>query len=392
MSTCRNCHRKAVHPAFCDLGFQPFANSYLTKAQLSEPEITYPLVPFICEKCGLVQLPSFTPPSDIFSEYAYFSGQSADWVKHLEDFAEKIVPKLNLTKDSHVLEVASNDGALLRILRDMKIPALGVEPAENIALAANLEGLATIPEFMGLALAHKMRSGFSADLIVADNVMAHVPDLDDFLGGIEMLLAPDGTFVVEFPDLGNLVKDNQFDTIYHEHFSYFSKISAMDALSRRGFVVYDVEQLPTHGGSLRIYAHRRSLSQGISNSLPPPESHLTFASKPPELKQAFLYKLVDLKRQGKRIAGYGAPAKGNTMLNYAGIRSDLINYVVDSTPAKQDKYLPGSRIPIKKPEYLDEDKPDAIVILPWNWTPEIVKKLEHARKWGAIILSRTQEV
>ena len=393
MQTCRNCGRYAVHPVFCDLGFQPFANSYLTKGQLDEPEVTYPLVPFICEKCGLVQLPCFTPPADIFQEYAYFSSQSGDWIKHLEEFAEMIVPKLNLTKNSRVLEVASNDGALLRILRDMQVPALGVEPAINIATVANLDGLATIPEFMGMKLAKKLSAlGFKADLIVADNVMAHVPDLDDFLGGIALLLAPEGILVVEFPNLMNIVDENQFDTIYHEHFSYFDPVTAVDVLARRGLQFQDVEYLETHGGSVRVFARRSPFLTPECISIAAYPEHFDFVNEPTKLKQSFMHRLTAERQAGKRIAAYGAPAKGNTMLNYCGVKPDLIEYVVDSTPAKIGKYLPGSRIPIRAPEFLDEDKPDVIVILPWNWTDEIVKKLEHHRKRGAIILSRGEEV
>lgn len=401
-TACRNCGSRKERAEFCNLGYQPLANSYLSRDQLEEPEAFYPLVPTICPDCALIQLPNLAAREDIFEDYAYFSSQSDGWVKHVHDYANKMVGRLGLNENSRILEVASNDGAMLREFRALGVPAVGIEPAKNIARIAQLDGLATIDSFMGVDFAQELlSSGYQgAHLIAANNVMAHVPDLDDFLTGIRMLLAPSGVFTVEFPDAENLVRDNQFDTIYHEHFSYFTKHSAFDALARRGLGVVDSEDIDIHGGSIRLYARpdvRLDLPgehvQGPAFGQPTAEQR-AFYDKPAEYRRELWDKLNRWKREGKKIVGYGAPAKGNTMLNYCGIDAGILDYVVDSTPEKIGKFLPGSRIPIVNPAALalDPDPPDVIVILAWNWQSEISKKLKSHKDRGAIILSRLEEL
>jgi SAM-dependent methyltransferase len=390
---CRNCHSTQERPVFCDLGHQPLANQYIPIGQADDPVMVYPLAPTICTVCGLIQLPALATREEIFQEYDYFSSQSDQWVKHVHDYARDMTDRLGLDEHSRVLEVASNDGAMLREFRALGIPALGVEPARNIARVAQLEGLATIDEFMGVELATELLAqGYpGADLIAANNVMAHVPDLDDFLGGINMLLAKDGVFTVEFPDALTLVAGNQFDTIYHEHFSYFPLATAMIALESRGFVVDSFENLHgIHGGSVRVEAQLGD--QGPGDMFSPPDWVMDYSHKPAEYRAEWLEMLLAFKKDGKKIVGYGAPAKGSTALNYAGIDREIISYVVDSTPAKQYKLLPGSYIPIYPPEHLDEDPPDVILVMPWNWTSEILPKIQKYKDNGAIIMSRLEQV
>jgi SAM-dependent methyltransferase len=388
---CRNCGASA-DTVFCDLGISPPSNAYLTLEELNEPESRYPLRPMICVQCGLVQLPEVISPGAIFSEYAYFSSQSASWVQHCDDYVKMAVERFSLGQGSRVIELASNDGALLASLRRQGVPAFGIEPAENIANYANLRGLATISKFFGTALARELLAdGCQADLVVANNVMAHVPDLRDFIAGIQLVLGREGVLTVEVPDLECLIAENQFDTIYHEHFSYFSLGSLTDALSRAGLRVFDVECLPTHGGSLRVYACHEDgphTTTGASAPEPSRERLADYAPRPQRFKFALLSMLTDLKLQGKSIAAYSAPAKGNTLLNYCGITRDFIDCAYDSTPAKQGLFLPGSRIPIYAPELLPEHRPDVIFVLAWNWLEEIKSKLTEVSDWNAQIISR----
>jgi hypothetical protein len=384
---CRNCHSTTPRPTFTDLGSQPLANSYLGAEDLDKPEVHYPLRPTICTQCGLVQLPEVQSPQTIFRDYAYMSGQSQEWVAHVTQFAYRAIHELDLTADSQVCEIASNDGTTLRAFREFGIPALGIEPAANIARMALLGGLATIPEFMGIAFAEELvDQGYRADLICAANVMAHVPNLDDFLGGIRHLLKPTGTLAVEFPDLDVLVRDNLYETIYHEHFSVFSRTTAIHALESRGFEIIKTEILPTHGGSLRIWARR---GPTLDYECPPPENHLSYGSEPAKFKHKFVDRLMSLKNDGSNIVGYGAAAKASTQINYCGIGPDLLDFIVDSTPTKQGKYLPGSHVQILPPEALDKAEPDVVVIFPANWAHEIAAKLT-SKPWKPTILCRLE--
>ena len=399
---CRNCHAELTR-VFVDLGTSPLSNSYVRPDQLDEPEPHFPLRPYICDNCLLVQLPVFKSPKKIFSDYDFLSGQSQTWVEHCQWFAEQSIDRFGLHAGSRVLELASNDGTMIQAFHGHGILATGVEPAKNIARHALLRGLPTIDRFFGIELAHEMADGgYQADLIVANNVLAHVPDLDDFIGGIKTVLAPDGVVSIEVPSLVNLIEHNQFDTIYHEHFSYFTARTICDVLERRGLYAFDLEELPTHGGSLRVYAQHRTESNRYTPRLNDVttrefkegyaelEVYLAYASGPAELKQRMLEILTTLRHEGKRIAGYGAPAKATTFLSYCGIGPETIEFIVDSTPSKQGKYLPGARIPILHPDALTERKPDVILILPWNWQGEIHTKIEHGCPWDPMVLCRDQ--
>jgi SAM-dependent methyltransferase len=396
LPACRFCAAPLRH-TFVDLGMSPLCESYVRADRLSSMEPFYPLHVRVCERCLLVQVEEFVAPEDIFTEYAYFSSYSNSWVAHAREYVEMAVERFRLDRNSTVLELASNDGYLLQHVIEREIPALGVEPAANVAAAAREQGIETVVAFFGRELAAQLRGqGRRADLLVANNVMAHVPDLNDFVGGMALVLAPEGVATIEVAHLARLVEGNQFDTIYHEHFSYFSFLTAQAVLSAHGLEVFDVEELPTHGGSLRLYAQRRGRGrQPVSPRVDALaerertlgfdtlEGHSSFAPRVRETKWRLLEFLIRHRREGKRIAGYGAPGKGNTLLNYCGIRTDLLEFTVDRNPYKQGQFLPGTHIPIRHPEALEQARPDYIVILPWNLKDEITAQLAYTREWGA---------
>ena len=374
----------------------PLCESYLPPEALHDMEPFYPLHVFVCERCWLVQLQEYVSPDHIFTEYAYFSSYSDSWVEHARRFVDTISTRLALNETTKVVEIASNDGYLLQHFVARRIPVLGIEPAANVARAAVEKGIPTVVRFFGVDTAEHVRQMTGqADLIVGNNVLAHVPDLNDFVRGLAVLLAQGGSVTMEFPHLIRLMEGNQFDTIYHEHFSYLSLLVVCDVFRAHGLRVYDVEEIPTHGGSLRIYAcHSRAeiRERGAVNSLlareqdygiTRPDSYEQFAERVMETKRRLLEFLIDARRAGKRIVGYGAPGKGNTLLNYCGIRTDFLDYTVDRNPYKQGKFLPGTHIPIHGPERIRETKPDYILLLPWNLRDEIVAQLDYAREWGA---------
>jgi SAM-dependent methyltransferase len=375
----------------------PLCESYVPAERLGAMEPFYPLKVHVCEHCLLVQLEEFVAPEDIFTEYAYFSSYSDSWVAHAHDYVEMAVERFGLGPDSLVVELASNDGYLLQHVVDRGIPALGVEPAANVAAVAQERGIDTVVEFFGRELAARLvADGRRADLLAANNVMAHVPDLNDFVGGMEPLLAPEGVVTIEVPHLLRLVERNQFDTIYHEHFSYFSFLTAQRVLAAHGLEVFDVDELASHGGSLRLYAQRRSsgrrpvgphveeiAERERTLGFDTLEGHAAFAPRVMETKWRLLEFLIGCRREGKRVAGYGAPGKGNTLLNYCGIRTDLLEFTVDRNPYKQGQFLPGTHLPIRHPEALEQARPDFILILPWNLKKEIVAQLSYTREWGA---------
>jgi len=405
MPTCRFCSAP-LHHTFVDLGMSPLCESYVPPERLGEMEPFYPLHARVCEQCLLVQLEEFVPPAEIFSEYAYFSSYSDSWVAHARDYVESTVRRFGLGPDSQVVEVASNDGYLLQHVVARGIPALGIEPAANVAEVARERGIETISEFFGRDLASTLVTrGRRADLLVANNVFAHVPDLNDFAAGMERVLAPGGVITIEFPHLARLIEQNQFDTIYHEHFSYFSLISARMVLRAHGLEVFDVEEIPTHGGSLRVYAQREAdggheVSLGVAElverehelGLDRLEGYSGFAPRVAETKWRLVEFLIACRRDGKRVAGYGAPGKGNTLLNYCGIRTDLVEFTVDRNPYKQGQFLPGTRIPIREPEELERGRPDFVLILPWNLSEEIMAQLSHLRERGTRFVVPIPEV
>jgi SAM-dependent methyltransferase len=405
MPSCRFC-AGPLRQTFVDLGMSPLCESYVPRERLGAMEPFYPLHARICDSCLLVQLEEFVAPEEIFTEYAYFSSYSDSWVAHARDYVEATVERFGLDADSLVVELASNDGYLLQHVVERGIPALGIEPAANVAGAARERGIETIVAFFGRELAARLvGEGRRADLLVANNVFAHVPDLNDFTGGMQRVLAPEGVLTIEFPHLARLIEGNQFDTIYHEHFSYFSFLTAQTVLRAHGLEVFDVEELATHGGSLRVYAQRgataakpiggrvlelqeRERALGLDRL----DGHAAFAPRVMETKWRLLEFLIECRRNGKRVAGYGAPGKGNTLLNYCGIRTDLLEFTVDRNPYKQGQFLPGTHIPIRHPEALEHARPDFILILPWNLTEEIVSQLSYAREWGARFVVPIPEV
>jgi len=395
MADCRFCRTK-LNKTFVDLGMSPLCESYLTHEQLNHMEPFFPLHVFVCEECFLVQLEEFVSPEEIFSEYAYFSSYSDSWLKHAEEYVNMITARLDLDKESFVVEVASNDGYLLQYFQKKGIPNMGIEPAGNVAQAAIEKGIDTVIEFFGEKSAKKLAGkGSSADLMIGNNVLAQVPDINDFVKGMKILLKPGGVITMEFPHLVKLMEENQFDTIYHEHFSYFSLFSVERIMQAHGLKVFDVDQIPTHGGSLRIYAcHQENSELGFSSGvedLREQESQAgindlsfydTFGEQVKETKRKLLEFLISVKREGKTIVGYGAPGKGNTLLNYCGIREDFLDYTVDRNPYKQGRYLPGTHVPIFNPERIRETKPDYLMILPWNFKDEIIQQNAFIREWG----------
>jgi hypothetical protein len=399
---CRSCGAP-LDRVMVDLGSSPLANSYLAAADLARAELFLPLCVYVCEHCWLCQLPECATPQEIFTDYAYFSSFSTSWLDHARQYVDAMVPRFALGPKSQVVEIASNDGYLLRNFVERGIPVLGVEPAANVAEAAQKLGIPTEVRFFGRETARELSArGFGADLLLGNNVLAHVPDLDDFVGGLAILLKEDGVLTMEFPHLVQMVDGNQFDTVYHEHYSYFSFVAVERVFAAHGLALFDVEELPTHGGSLRIFARHEAGSGSKAGERRPRVSELLareraagvetldyyagFSEKVRETKRALLEFLIREKRAGKRIVGYGAPAKGNTLLNYCGVRSDFLDYTVDRSPHKQGRFLPGTRIPIRAPETIFETRPDYVLILPWNLRDEIAAQMAGIRDWGGRFL------
>jgi 2-polyprenyl-3-methyl-5-hydroxy-6-metoxy-1,4-benzoquinol methylase len=394
-NVCRFCGTLLRH-TFVDLGMSPLCESYLRSNQLNQMELFYPLNVFVCEKCFLVQLLEYVSAESIFSEYAYFSSYSESWLAHARKYTEQMIQRFTLGAHSHVVEIASNDGYLLQYFVAAGVPALGIEPAANVAAAAMKRGVPTLVRFFDRESAAELAAqGKKADLLLGNNVLAQVPDLNSFVAGLKILLKPTGVVTMEFPHLVRLMTDTQFDTIYHEHFSYFSLLTTERIFAAAGLAIFDVEELLTHGGSLRIFAcHEEDRSKSVSPrmlalrakeesaDLTNLASYSSFARRVEESKYALLEFLINARRQGQQVAGYGAPGKGNTLLNYCGIRSDLLRYSVDRNPYKQGKFLPGSHIPIYAPDHIAETKPDYVLILPWNLRDEIMLQLAYIREWG----------
>lgn len=393
---CRFCGHGLSHQ-FVDLGMSPLCQTHISAEQLNHMEPFYPLRAYVCEKCWLVQLEEFVAPGDIFGEYAYFSSYSDSWVAHAKRYVDSMCARFQLGASSQIVEIASNDGYLLQHFVARGIPVLGVEPAANVARAAIARGIPSTVRFFGRETARALIAEIGKpDLLLGNNVLAHVPDLDDFVGGMKILLKEGGVITMEFPHLYRLMRENQFDTIYHEHFSYFSFVTVERVFAAHGLTLFDVEELPTHGGSLRIYArHASDGSKAVSASVTELrdrerkagyenlEIYRGFGAQVRDTKHRILELLIAIKRSGKSIAGYGAPGKGNTLLNYCGIRQDFLDFTVDRNPYKQGKYTPGTHIPILDPGAIDRRKPDYIFLLPWNLREEITAQLAHVRSWGA---------
>ena len=398
---CRHCQQELTLP-LVDLATAPPSNAYLTKEKLHAPEKYFPLRVMVCTHCWLVQTEDYAGADELFDEdYAYFSSFSTTWLKHAEKYVSGMVERFGLTNQSHIVEVAANDGNLLQYAKALDIPCLGIEPTASTAKAARDKGLEIIEEFFGVQLAKQLvAQGKQADLTAANNVLAHVPDINDFVAGFTTLLKPNGVSTFEFPHLLNLVQQNQFDTIYHEHYSYLSLTSVNTIFAVNGLTVFDVEELSTHGGSLRVYAQRsdggqHTVSSKVADLLARENAagmtgetfYANFQAKADKVKNDLLKFLLEAKRDGKTVAGYGAAAKGNTLLNYAGVRPDLLAYVVDRNPAKQDKFLPGCRIPVMSESQLKQTKPDYVLILPWNLRDEVIEQLAYIREWGAMFVT-----
>jgi C-methyltransferase-like protein/putative zinc binding protein/methyltransferase family protein len=395
-SHCRFCEQPLSH-VVADLGVAPLCEDYLTKDRLEEMEPFYPVLAKACDACGLVQLDEVVSPERLFSNYAYLSSYSESWLKHARDYSEAVVKGFGLCPKRKVVELASNDGYLLQNFVARGIPALGVEPAENVARVASQKGIPTIVKFFGQATAREMiDQGWQADLLIANNVLAQVPDLNDFVAGIKLLLKPGAVATLEFPHLAALIHENQFDTIYHEHYSYFSLLAAERVFSKHDLKVFDLDELRTHGGSLRVYVcHADETTRTVSERVDQVRTReraegfdglkafTGFMEKVNECKRRILEFLIATKAKGESIAGYGAPAKGNMLLNFCGIRADFLDYTVDRNPYKQGKFLPGSHIPIYAPEKIAQAKPDYLFILPWNLKDEIMNLMSFIREWGA---------
>ena len=393
-SNCRFCG-SALSATFVDLGMSPLCESFLSSDQLIQMEPFYPLKVTVCGKCFLVQLPEFVSREHIFTEYAYFSSYSDSWLAHAKAYTDQMTRQFNLNGQSLVVELASNDGYLLQYFVEKKIPVLGIEPAANVAAVAVEKGIPTLVKFFGRETAKELvAEGKQADVILGNNVLAQVPDLNDFVAGIKLLLKPEGVVTIEFPHLMRLMEENQFDTIYHEHFSYFSFLTAEKIFAAHGMTLFDVEELPTHGGSLRIYAqHTENKSRPVSArahelrareeraGLTRLESYSRFEEQVKETKRKLLEFLIEARRAGKKVVGYGAPGKGNTLLNYCAIRTDFLDYTVDRNPYKHGRFTPGTRIPIFPVDKIRETKPDYLLILPWNLKDEIMSGMAYIREW-----------
>lgn len=391
---CRLCGAQLVHK-LVDLGMSPPCESFLPASEIGNPETYYPLCVFVCDECLLVQLPEHVAPENIFVEYAYFSSYSQSWVDHARRYCEAMVDRLGLNTKSLVVELASNDGYLLQHFIPHKVPVLGIEPAANVARAAFEKGVPTDVAFFGRELARQMVGrGQRADLIIGNNVLAQVPDLNDFVGGMKILLKDEGTITLEFPHVERLIAENQFDTIYHEHFSYFSLLTIEKMAARHGLKVFDVEELSTHGGSLRVFlTHAQStksrstrvdglIGRELEAGLARMDTYSAFEQATRGTKRSLLAFLIDLKEKGAKICGYGAPGKGNTLLNYCAIGTDFLDFTVDRNPYKHGRFTPGMHIPIRPVAAIDEEKPDYILILPWNLKDEIVSQMQHVSAWG----------
>ena len=402
---CRFC-RAELTRSFADLGMSPLSNAYVKPERQRAMEPFYPLHAYVCEHCWLVQLEEFETPQAIFGDYAYFSSYSQSWLKHAKNYVERMAARFGIDNRWHVTEIASNDGYLLQYFKERGVPVLGIEPAANVAQAAQAKGIPSVVKFFGTQTARELAlEGRQADLLIGNNVLAHVPDLNDFVEGLKLALKPNGIITMEFPHLLRLMAENQFDTIYHEHFSYFSFTTVERVFKAHGLVLFDVDELPTHGGSLRIYARHE---QDGSRSVEPTVARLRdqeaaagltrlpayeqFAERVRETKRKLLEFLVDAKRRGKSIVGYGAAAKGNTLLNYCGIRNDFLDYVVDVSPHKQGLYLPGTHLPIHAPSKVSETRPDYVLILPWNLRAEIMEQMGQVRAWGGQFVVPIPEV
>lgn len=393
---CRFCSHPLSH-TFCNLGKSPLSNSFLKKEQLNAMEPFFPLHAYVCESCLLVQLEEFQKPKDIFSDYAYFSSYSSSWLQHSKAYTEEMVKRFGYNSSNFVVEIASNDGYLLQFFKEKSIPILGIEPAANVAKVAESKGVPTLVSFFGTKTAKKLAaSGPKADLIIGNNVLAHVPDINDFVQGIKTLLKEGGVVTMEFPHLLKLMEENQFDTIYHEHFSYLSFLTVEKIFAKHGMKMFDVQQLKTHGGSLRIFAcHQNDISKEIHPrvqelrqqekqfGLDSLDTYFSFEKKVQKIKMDLLTALIKLKKEGKSVVGYGAPAKGNTLLNYCSIKTEFLDYTVDLNPHKQGLFLPSTHIPIYSAEKIKETKPDYILILPWNLKNEIMDQMSFVKEWGA---------
>ena len=393
--TCQGCGAPLTL-SLVDLGLSPLSNAFVPASRAGEADHAYPLHARVCQSCWLVQVDSVATPGEIFHDYVYFSSFSDSWLEHCRVYAEMVTARFGLDAKSQVVEVASNDGYLLKNFVAAGIPALGVEPAANVAEAARARGVPTEVAFFGAETARRLAAqGKSADLLAAKNVLAHVPDINDFVQGVRLLLKPEGVFTVEFPHLLNLIRDAQFDTIYHEHFTYLSLLAVERVFARHGLRVFDVEETPTHGGSLRVFACLTGASHAVqpgvaaisakeaAAALDRPQGYAGFQARVERVRDDLLAFLSQAKAEGRSVAAYGAAAKGNTLLNYSGVGPADVAFVVDRNPAKQDKLLPGSRIPVRAPEAIDAARPDYILILPWNLRDEVVDQLAHARAWGA---------
>ena len=406
MANCRFCSQP-LRTSFADLGMSPFANSYVPVAQIDRAEKFYPLHAWVCESCLLVQLESFESPDAIFGDYLYFSSFSDSWLRHAKSYTEQMIQRFGFGPSHQVIELASNDGYLLQYFKAAGIPVLGVEPAANVArVAAEKHGIESLVKFFGVATAREMKAaGRTADLLLGNNVLAHVPDLNDFVSGMAIVLKESGLITMEFPHLLQLMTHNQFDTIYHEHFSYFSFTTVEKVFARHGITLFDVEELPSHGGSLRIFGrHSTNAAHPVTPrvaalkqkeaeaGLMGMEAYRKFAEQVRETKRKLLSFLIEAKRAGKSIVGYGAPAKGNTLLNFCGVYTDFIDYTVDRSPHKQNHLLPGTRIPIHGPEKITGTKPDYVLILPWNLKDEISRQMAHIREWGGKFVVPIPEV
>ncbi|MCA9848498.1 MAG: methyltransferase domain-containing protein [Dehalococcoidia bacterium] len=391
---------------FADLGMQPPCQAFVSPAISSQMEPFFPLTAYVCPNCFLVQVPSALAPDEIFTDYAYFSSFSTSWLDHASRYTAMVTDRFGLNGDSFVIELASNDGYLLRNFVERGIPCLGVEPALNVAEAARKIGVPTLTEFFGVEVGRKLAAdGAYADLMIGNNVLAQCPDLEDFIGGVAEVLKPDGVLTLEFPHLIRLIEGRQFDTIYHEHFYYFSLLTVQALFERHGLRVFDVEELPTHGGSIRVYGCRDTSTAHEATSrvtamqaeehaygLDSIERYQDFQEEVLQAKRSILRFLIDAKESGKRVVGYGAPGKGNTLLNYCGIRTDFLDYLVDLNPVKQGMFAPGSRIPVVGPELLRETEPDYVVIMPWNLKEEIAEQHAYIRDWGGQFVTFLPEV
>jgi SAM-dependent methyltransferase len=404
-SSCRFCGTILEH-TFVDLGMSPLCESFLPGEQLNQMEAFYPLHAYVCGKCFLVQLEAYVTPEHIFSDYAYFSSYSDSWLAHAKKYTERMVERFGIGEKSFVVELASNDGYLLQYFVEKRVPVLGIEPAANVAAEALKKGVPSLVKFFGRETARELAAaGKQADLLLGNNVLAQVPDLNDFLAGMKILLKPAGVITMEFPHLQRLMEENQFDTIYHEHFSYFSFVTVEKIFAAHGIALFDVEELSTHGGSLRIYGrHEEDSSKPVTERVwelrareeragtTRLETYSRFAEQVKETKRKLLEFLIFAKRNGKKIAGYGAPGKGNTLLNYCAIRTDFLDYTVDRNPYKHGRFLPGTHVPIFPPDRIRETKPDFLLILPWNLKDEIIKQNGFIREWGGKFVVPIPEV